>query len=154
MSCDIPWERDSLGHFFDFTWTPGRKTDSERKTTNYLPKQIIWSSEKFEKRNRRWITMAIWALTHWLKPASSWQAKTLNWWTICRTACFGTQWLIFISAFRISIFVKQHFFGKLIFSSHCKQHEWWSYVKTCWVRLCLKMTNSPMSKCQIAPDNT
>ena len=27
---------------------------------------------------------------------------------------------------------------------HCKQHKWWSYVKTFWVRLCLKALNFPM----------
>ena len=29
----------------------------------------------------------------------------------------------------------------LVFSSHCKQHKWWSYVKTFEVQLCLKMPN-------------
>ena len=37
----------------------------------------------------------------------------------------------------------------LIFSSHCKQHKWWSCVKTCWVQLCWKMSKFPikMSNC-------
>ena len=40
-------------------------------------------------------------------------------------------------------------FVKLVFSSLCKQHKWWSYVKTFWVQWCLKMSNFPikMSNC-------
>ena len=36
-------------------------------------------------------------------------------------------------------------------SSNCEQHKWWSYVKTFWVRLCLKMSNFPteMSDCTL-----
>ena len=36
------------------------------------------------------------------------------------------------------------FLPNLLFSSHCKQHKWRWYVKTCWVSLCSKMTNFPM----------
>ena len=35
------------------------------------------------------------------------------------------------------------FFANLIFSSHCKLHKWRLYIKTSWVRLSLKVTNSP-----------
>ena len=47
------------------------------------------SSEIFEKRTRAdelLFTMAMRALTHWLKPASFWPAKTSNWWVIRRKA--------------------------------------------------------------------
>ena len=40
-------------------------------------------------------------------------------------------------------------FCYISFSSHCKQHKWFSYVKTFWVQLCLKMSNFP-----IAPGNS
>ena len=56
-------------------------------------------------------------------------------------SCLDTQWLLLIPAHQernawSTIFAKYHFLTKLIFSSNFKQHKWWSYVKTFWVRLC------------------
>ena len=55
--------------------------------------------------------------------------------------CLGIQWRLFISTHQENIvwsmiFAKTPSFVKLVFSSHCKQHKWWSYVKTFWVELC------------------
>ena len=61
----------------------------------------------------------------------------------------GSQWLSFISTHQeniacSTILAKHQFFLNSFFSSHCKQHKWWSYVKTFWEQLCIKMSTFPI----------
>ena len=53
---------------------------------------------------------------------------------------FRTSWKYCV----VYDFRQTQIFVKLVFSTHCKQHKWCSYVKTFWAHLCLKMSNFPI----------
>ena len=118
----------------------------------------IISLEKFEKRTRKeesLFTMRV--LAHRLQSAPLWPAKPSNWRVNRHTALTWYPMASFY--FRTSRkycmgndFRQTPIFVKLVSSSHCKQHKWWSYVKIFWVQKMsnwLKMSNFPIKMSNI-----
>ena len=112
----------------------------------------IRKTNKREDESLFTITMPV--LAYRLKSTPFWPSIPLNGWVKPRTALTWHPVTSFY--FRtsrkycvVNDFRQTPIFVKLVFSSHCKEHKLWSYVKMFWIQLCLKVSNFPikMSNC-------
>ena len=104
--------------------------------------QVPWrNSQNRAREDESLFPMALRVLAHGLKSAPFWPVKTMNRWVNRRT---DLTWHPVTSFYfrttrkycMVDDFRQTPIFGELVFSGHCKQHKWWSYVKTFWVELC------------------
>ena len=104
--------------------------------------------EKFEKRTREdesLFTMAMRVRAHRLKSAPFWSDKTSKLWTALTSHPMTSLYFRTSRKFCVvTDFRQTPIFVQLVFSSRCKQHKWWLYLKPFWVQLCLQMSNFPM----------
>jgi len=104
-------------------WRLFRLSNVRRSTLSGTPLVCLKSSEKFEKRTRK-DNMTMRALTHQLKPAPLWPAKTSKRWVICQAALIWHRTTSFYSRTSSERSVVNDFFRQKMLLKRSKTMIW------------------------------